>query len=91
MDYILADKLKKSGYPQQIVHGKLMVGGDGQNVVYIPTLTELLKKLPELCGLIKEEDTWRLYVNNVLNENTISKEPDEACAKLYLELNKTLL
>lgn len=63
---------------------QMSIGG----LVYIPTLEELIKNLPDHCGLQRGDSGWCMSVKGFLREETVSDDPSESVANLWLILNK---
>src|SRR3990167_4746668 len=95
MTYELASNLKNAGFPQPLedeTKKGRWVGGYGLPVYYEPTLSELILA----CG----DKLFKLHINNKERLYGIQEEmqsvrdvkryktPEEAVAKLWLELNK---
>jgi len=83
IDHKLAKKLKDAGFPQDEVN----YFDDKRGDIYIPTLSELI----EACGHIEldnisGDNIWRASQECGLPK--YGKSPEEAAAKLWLELNK---
>lgn len=94
MNYELALKLKKAGFPQNIKRGDLFpyASDDTREKVYMPTLSELI----EACGndfrwLKARGDSWlaqgRLHPVGKREPRCYGSTPEEAVANLWLELN----
>lgn len=103
MDYNLAKQLKDNSFPVngdgKFIEGNIEEDETGiitTNSVYIPTLSELI----EVCGdrfesLIYDYFEKQFTANGIIvfsNEDELAssfgKTPEEAVAKLWLELNK---
>ena len=81
MNFELAKQLKEAGFPQSVPNS---VDAQGWTF-YQPTLSKLMESLPDHCGLQRDDWGWCMYVKGLLRESTISKTPEEAAAKLWLE------
>src|ERR1051325_11118816 len=95
MTYELARALKDAGFPQKQGEGGTWIYPDKSSVFvhleedeacYVPTLSELMKALPDSCGLQLDDWGWTMYVKGFKRDFTISEEPEEAVAKLWLAL-----
>lgn len=101
MNYKLSKQLKDAGFPQDgdgkpySIVAELRgedICSDGKENVYYPTLSELI----EACGdgyfslesyQAKDGTTRWLAIKGINFELTTGKTPEEAVAKLWLELN----
>ena len=96
MDYELAKQLKEAGFPD-ISWFSLIVNGSTDEIRYqMPALSELI----EACGdeflylkkyLAGDGHQWEASGNTKIGEYDmffVGKSPEEAVAKLWLELNK---
>lgn len=92
MDYELAKQLKESGYPQ-IPKGITAVYPNFEDPPYIPTLSELI----EACDIgghillikLSSSEMWEAQHTKGTRLNSgLGKTPEEAVARLWLELNK---
>ena len=97
INYKLALELKEAGFPYKGSYLSFYIDGvlsqdyrlpSGESIIYIPTLSELIDKLPDHCGVQRDDWGWCMYVKGTLNTATISDSPEEAVAKLWLALNK---
>ena len=105
MNYKLAKKIKDAGFPQHRKDDgddSVLIKGCGALLIingrrykqncYIPPLSELidecLKIVPDLLKLEFRDNLWSADTNWELE---IGKSPEEAVAKLWLELNKKKL
>lgn len=100
MNYELAKQLKDAGFPIIEKADKAPQPREYQiknlgEVVCIPTLSELIeaveRKIPfTYFGLEKHSNDWRAGTLKTggMNEMTSGSTPEEAVAKLWLELNK---
>lgn len=93
MTYELAKQLEEAGFPQKVT-GSYVGKGSGlkREQVRIPTLTELV----EACGKgflsLVRKSHWEVYgcqqFEGGMQLFTEGSSPEEAVAKLWLELNK---
>lgn len=95
MTYELAKQLKDAGFPQgEWTHQRKVEGMNGYESYFVPTLSELI----EACGdefmhLERNTDSdtdeiyWVAYAVTP-EKGSLGSTPEEAVAKLWLELNK---
>jgi len=96
MDYELAKELENAGFPQVLRSGRFEPSEDGLTVVYIPTLSELIEACGEPFALYTHDGLWCAVdadAGNVQWEMDCVRggegsTPEEAVARLWLELNK---
>ena len=85
MDYKLTKRLKDAGFPQK----KHNTSGKPFNVAiqwYSPTLSELIKECgDEFVHLTRYKDGWIAFATT---KTSLNKTPEEAVARLYIELKK---
>jgi len=104
MDYSLAKELKDGGFEQDgrgiVWGGQLPKYGNKQEMVYAPTLEELIEACLKECetfelllndgwSATKDQGLWDTEYDKFLELTTEGKTPTEAVAKLWLALNKT--
>jgi hypothetical protein len=99
MTYELAEQLRDTGFPQPkdavlssyySKDGRSAMYKYGDIDIYFPTLSELIEACPDHCGLQREDFGWVMYIKGFIREETISDTPEEAVAKLYLNLKGNL-
>lgn len=92
MDYSLAKQLKDAGFPQRengVIYEHYVKEPESEEKIYSPTLSELIEACGDkFMGLHHYADTKTWLA--VSDENTYvnAPTPEEAVAKLWLELNK---
>lgn len=99
MNYELAKKLKDAGFPFKPVGEHFNAGGkatqaftfDNQSVWFEPTLSELIEAcggvFEDLC-LLGEGREFQWYCTTQEGERIYGSAPEEAVARLWLEINK---
>ena len=98
MNYKLAKKLEKAGYPQPAEGGGYLHNKKGwyaeNNKPYPPSLSELIEACgDDFVGIYKDKGwiaAWRAEKDYNDYKKAQGKTPEEAVAKLWLELNKKL-
>lgn len=95
MSYELAKKLKEAGFSQKERLSEIktvnFINGERVEDTYFPTLSELIEE----CGdrfrsLVNEREFWYAISESIEKDfcKGDGKTPEEAVAKLWLELNK---
>ena len=92
MKYELAKELKDAGFPQggDVRPAAAGWGGAGSDVIN-PTLSELIEAIGEGAGLRNNGiDRWTAFksIEDKLHVAENGKTPEEAVAKLWIEINK---
>jgi len=92
MEYKLAKQLKELGYKQKKVKVQFEdVYFEEKPEVYIPTLSELIDACDKIDGfgqLGRANKGWNVWRLGIREPIAFGKTPEEAVAKLWLELNK---
>jgi hypothetical protein len=83
MTYEIAKQLKDAGFMPKL-GWRSRVGST--QLFAVDLLSELMKALPDSCGLQLDDWGWTMYVKGFKRDFTISKEPEEAAAKLYIAI-----
>lgn len=102
MNSLLAQSLKEAGFPQKKGKGCYIDKGLinwPKTKIYVPTLSELI----EVCGdiVLWKSDVWHAgdvkgkeiggtHIDDYWYEQGTGSTPEEAVARLWLELNKKL-
>ncbi len=95
MNYELAKQLKEAGFPQNLDGNKCLNGSplkhyDKEGEPYCPTLSELIEACGEelftLSNIGRDGHKWEASTINELC--TRGSTPEEAVAKLWLEVNE---
>ncbi len=87
MDYDLAKRLKDAGFPQD-PEGRWLVSTD-ENVVILPTLSELIDALGDKFYSLTYEREWiaKGYYSKGYSVEITKSTAEAAVAKLWLALN----
>lgn len=92
MDYKLAKELKDAGFKfrRHQLPANELVGIEVDNeLLPIPTLSELIEACGEdIEGLHRIDVYWYAYSIPHIDKRVEGKRPEEAVARLWLELNK---
>lgn len=91
INYELAKELKDAGFPLKMKRTWTDIFDDDyseESGCYLPTLSELIEACGKSFTLESSELGFRAFRTPVLVEGGWSATPEEAVARLWLELNK---
>lgn len=90
MDYKLAKELKDAGFPLRIKALPVSYMGKDYQDFEHPTLSELIEACGDVCLLVRKgkEAKASNYKFELENKYFYGSTPEEAVARLWLELNK---